>query len=316
MLQAREPDRVPLGMALILGFCVTAPLLDVAAKLAATTIPVVEITAARFVVQAALMAPAALIGRHRLALSARLAGWVALRALCLAVSTFAFVSALTVMPIADALAIAFVEPFILLVLGALIFGDAVGPRRIGACAVGFVGAVLVIRPSFAAFGTMALWPLATALFFALYMLVTRSLSREVHPVPMQFHTALFAAVLCAPFLVFGAVSGGPFAPVWPEGFAWLWLFGVGAASALSHMLMTLALRVAPAATLAPLHYVEIVSAVLLGWAVFGDLPALVAWIGIAIIVGSGLYVVHRERVTRRPVPPHVPGRILPPGAAG
>jgi drug/metabolite transporter (DMT)-like permease len=72
---------------------------------------------------------------------------VALRAALLVVSTFAFVSGIKVMPLADALAIVFVEPFILLILGRILFGDQVGPRRIAACIVGFVGALLVIQPS-------------------------------------------------------------------------------------------------------------------------------------------------------------------------
>ena len=77
---------------------------------------------------------------------------------------------------ADALAIAFVEPFVVLILGSFLFGDEVGPRRIAASAVGFGGALLVIQPSLAAFGYVALWPLGTAFFFAFYMLVTRAIS--------------------------------------------------------------------------------------------------------------------------------------------
>ena len=81
----------------------------------------------------------------------------------------------------------------------------------------------------------------------------------------------------------------------PQGLAWLWLFGVGFWAAVSHMCMTMALKFTPASTLAPIHYLEILPAILLGYLVFGDFPNTLTWIGIAIIVGSGLYIIHREQ---------------------
>jgi drug/metabolite transporter (DMT)-like permease len=297
---------------LMLAFCVIAPLLDVAAKLAAEAgIPVGQVTAARFVVQTALMLPVILIMRLPLALDTRALGYTTLRALFLLVSTFAFVSGIQVMPIADALAIVFVEPFILLILGSFLFGDQVGPRRIAACAVGFVGAMFVIQPSLAAFGLVALWPLATAFLFAFYMLVTRAISAWMHPVTMQFHTSWTGLLLCLPVMVFADGSGiTALDPIWPTGWNWLWLFGVGFWAAVSHMCMTYALKFAPSATLAPLHYFEIVTAVILGYLIFGDFPNRLTWIGIAIIVSSGLYIIHRERLAAK-AKRSVPVSVLP-----
>ncbi len=293
-------DRVPLGIALMIGFCVIAPMLDAFAKLAAETIPVGQITTARFIVQAAIMAPVCMIMGFGLRLDPRLLGQMTLRALCLIGSTYCFVAAVSRMPIADALAIAFVEPFILLILGKFLFGDEVGPRRIAASVVGFGGSLLVIQPSFSAFGYWALFPLGTAVLFALYMLVTRGLSRKIHPLPMQFHTATVATAICVPITWIADITAIPtLDPVMPEGIFWVWLFGVGACSAASHGLMTYALRFAPSATLAPLHYLEIVSAAILGFLIFQDFPNLLTWTGIAIIVSSGLYIVHRERMTAR-----------------
>ncbi len=295
-----QPDRILAGIVFMLGFCVTAPLIDVASKLAAASLPVGQITTARFVVQAVLMAPFAWWLGHGLRIGAGLVWPLMARAACLIASTYCFVAAVAVMPIADALAIAFVEPFILLILGYALFGDMVGPRRIAASVVGFGGAMLVIQPSLVAFGLVALYPLGTALSFALYMLVTRGLSRRMHPVPMQYHTAVVATLLCLPVVAVGAAFELPtLAPRWPEGLAWVWLLGVGAASAGAHMLMTWALRFAPSATLAPLHYLEIVSAAALGYLVFGDFPDALTWTGIGVIVASGLYIIHRERITAR-----------------
>lgn len=289
------------GILLMLAFCVLAPLLDVSAKLAAENgVPVGQITAARFVVQTALMLPVMLVMGLALRLSARALAYTTLRALLLLVSTFAFVSGIQVMPIADALAIVFVEPFILLIMGRFLFGDQVGPRRIAACAVGFVGALFVIQPSLAAFGLVALWPLATAFLFAFYMLVTRAISAWMHPVTMQFHTSWTGLLLCLPIMVLANGSGiASLDPIWPDGWNWLWLFGVGFWAAVSHMCMTYALKFAPSATLAPLHYSEIVTAVILGYLIFGDFPNRLTWVGIAIIVSSGLYIIHRERLTAK-----------------
>lgn len=294
-------DRILPGVALMLAFCMLAPLLDVASKLAAEGgVPVGQITTARFVVQGALMLPVVLWMRLPWRVSPRVLGLTFLRALFLMLSTFSFVSGIAVMPVADALAIAFVEPFVVLILGSFLFGDEVGPRRIAASAVGFGGALLVIQPSVAAFGLVALWPLGTAFFFAFYMLVTRSMSTQIHPVTMQLHTSLAGIAITVPIMV--AFDGSGFAvldPVMPQGVNWLWLFGVGFWAAVSHMCMTYALKFAPSATLAPLHYSEIVAAVALGYLIFSDFPNAMTWAGILIIVSSGLYVIHRERMSAR-----------------
>ena len=284
----------------MLAFCMLAPLLDVASKLASATIPVGQIVTARFLVQGALMVPVVLVMGVSLGMNRRALGLISLRALFLMLSTYSFVAAISVMPVADALAIAFVEPFILLILGRFLFGDEVGPRRIAASCVGFIGALFVIQPSLAAFGLVALWPLGTALFFAFYMLSTRQVSGFMHPVAMQFHTSWTGLVFCIPVMLLFEGSGvATLDPVMPQGAAWLWLFGVGFWAGVSHMCMTYALKFAPSATLAPLHYLEIVAAVALGYWVFGDFPNALTWVGIAIIVASGLYVIYRERVTAR-----------------
>jgi len=292
----------------MLAFCLLAPLLDVASKLAAEGgIPVGQITAARFIVQSGLMLPVVLVLGLDMRLSGRAFGLMALRAALLVFSTFAFVSGIAVMPLADALAIVFVEPFILLLLGRLIFGDHVGPRRIAACGVGFAGAMLVIQPSLQAFGLIALWPLCTAFSFAFYMLVTRSVSDWMHPVVMQVHTGWIGMAICVPVLVLTHGAGiTALETVWPLGWQWLWLFGVGFWAAVSHMCMTYALKFAPSATLAPLHYSEIVVAVILGYLIFDDLPNRMTWAGIAVIVASGLYIIHRERLA------HLEARVSAP----
>lgn len=300
-------DRILPGVALMLGFCLFAPLIDVSAKLASQTIPVGQVTLARFIVQGVLMLPIVLLLGQGLRISRRAFRLTLWRALASILATFTFVWAVSRMPIADALAIAFVEPFVLLIFGKLMFNDEVGPRRIAASAVGFVGALMVIQPSFVTFGWVALLPVGTAFAFAAYMLITREASRHMTPEAMQFHTAWLAGLICLPLVGFAEGSGiAQLDPVMPQGLAWGWLFGVGVAATVSHMFMTYALKLAPSATLAPLHYLEIVSAATLAYLVFGDFPNAWTWLGIGVIVASGLYIIHRERVTAaraRPAPP-------------
>ncbi|MBF2759231.1 MAG: DMT family transporter [Ectothiorhodospiraceae bacterium AqS1] len=284
----------------MLGFCLTAPLLDVCAKLAAATIPVGQVTGARFLVQSLIMLPALILWRYPLRFDPSLLRLLFARALLLVLSTFCFVAAIASMPIADALAIAFVEPFLLLLIGKYALAEKVGPRRLAACAVGFGGVLLVIQPSFEAFGAVALFPLGTALFFALYMLITRALSRRIQAAPMQFHSAWIGTLICLPILLLAEGSGiESLDPVMPQGIFWFFLIGVGAASSLSHLLMSLALSYAPATVLAPLHYLELVSAAALGYLVFKDTPNEMALAGMVVVIGCGLYIIHRERVQER-----------------
>lgn len=295
---AARPDRPLPGVVMMLGFCAFAPLIDVAAKMAVQSVGVGQVALLRMVVQAVLMVPVVWLLGQTLRAPRPIQGLLAARAAMLIGSTLTFVAALYWMPLADALAIVFVEPFLLLVLGALIFGERVGPRRIAASGVGFAGALLVIQPNYAAFGWVALYPLATAAFFAVYLLLTRRIAREMAPEPIQALTALWGMVLMVPLLALGtfwsplALSAAA-APIWG------WLVAVGVAATLSHLLITYALRFAPAATLAPLHYLEIVTAVGLGWWVFGDWPDPLSWAGIAVIVAAGLYVIAREQALAR-----------------
>lgn len=287
----------------MLAFNVLAPLLDTCSKLATDAIPVGQITTARFIVQGALMAPLALAMGLDWRLTRRLTALLTLRATLLILSTFGFVAAVTVMPIADALAIVFVEPFILLLMGKLIFGNPIGPRRIIASVIGFGGAMLVIQPSLANYGPVALFPLGSAFAFAFYMLTTQAIAPHLHPVMQQLHTSLIGAAICLPIMLLANGSGIPdLDPVQPHGLYWLWLFGVGFWAAASHLCMTIALKCAPASTLAPLHYLEIITAVALGYMVFGNFPTPLTWVGIAIITSSGLYIIYRERLASQAMP--------------
>jgi drug/metabolite transporter (DMT)-like permease len=311
------------GALFMVGFCILAPLLDASSKLATDAIPVGQITAARFVFQGLCMLPVFLLMRLDWRVSPRDLMLLIARAFCLMLSTFCFVASVQFMPIANAIAIVFVMPFMLMFLGKLIFGNPIGPTRIMASIVGFAGAMLIIRPSLNEYGLVALFPLGCAFSFSFYEMATQAMSNRVPPVTMQLHTSLAGTALCMPLL--WAFNGSGIAEldvVAPDALNWLWLFGVGFWAAVSHLSMTIAMKYAPASTLAPLHYLELPMAVFLGYAIWGDFPNLLTWSGITLIVGSGLYIIAHEHRSgqegsgqaasgqAQPAPPPVPSEAV------
>ncbi len=300
-------DKPVLGILFMIGFCITAPIMDGMAKLTPNEVPVLQIVAARFGVQVVILIPLAIMMGVAIRPTARDVVGHLMRGLMLLLATFCFFSAIRYMPIANAMAIFFVEPFILTLMGGLLLGEQVGPRRITACVIGFIGALFVIQPSFQELGFVALLPLGTAVTFAAYMILTRTMSDRQHPIALQAYTALGASLLILPLIIGFEGTNNPWLdPVWPSEFAIMALLAVGILATISHLLLSVALKLAPTATIAPLQYLEIAGSVAVGYFLFRDFPDSLTWLGIAIIVGSGLYVFARERradLQRRPTPP-------------
>lgn len=298
-------DRTLLGILCMIGFATIAPVMDAFAKATPPYIPVMQILSFRFGIQALSLLPLAAAMGLMYRPSLRECGLHMFRALLIVCATGLFFAALRFMPIANALAIFFVAPFIITLLGGLLLGEEVGPRRLIACAVGFIGALLIIQPSFDDLGVVALFPLGTALCFALYMIMTRAMAPRIHPIALQSYTASAACLIILPLLAAFDGSGSALLdPAMPHGLAVWTLLGVGVVSTISHLFISFALRLAPAATIAPLQYLEIVAATVLGYYVFDDFPDVLTWLGIAVIVGSGLYVFMRERtLQKRAMPP-------------
>lgn len=298
-------DRPLLGVVLMLGFCTVIPVADALAKILGEGFPLLQLIAVRFATQTVLFVPMARMAGAVLFPGRRVVGLTLIRALLQIAGLLLMFSALRVLPLADAVAIAFVMPFLMLLLGRVFLHEDVGPRRLAACSVGFVGTMMVVQPSFAAIGWGALLPLGVALVFALFMLVTRAMSREIDPLALQGASGLLALPLVAPFLLLPVAAEAPLvgwiAPAGPE----IWLFvALGVFGSVGHLLMTWSLRYAPSATLAPMQYLEIPVATAVGFAVFGDLPDGLAAAGIAVTIAAGLYIVLRERrASRLPAPP-------------
>ncbi|MGQ3213831.1 MAG: DMT family transporter [Shinella sp.] len=212
-----------------------------------------------------------------------------------------FFAAVKYMPLADVFAIYFVEPFILTAMSATFLGDRVGWRRWLAIIVGFGGALIVIQPSFVLFGWTALLPVACAFLYSIYLFMNRALGDADSPLTMQTIAGFGGTIFMGAALFAGHSAGiGDFAPSLPTSvFALVLLIILGALSGYAHMLVVRAFRMAPLSLLAPFQYFEIISATVLGYAIFGDFPTPSKWLGIAIIVASGLFIIWREHKNRK-----------------
>lgn len=274
------------------------PAIDAIAKYLSGTVPPGLIAWSRFVFQMVFLAPFALPHWRRWQLSL----WPihAARGVLLAVTTVLFFASLHVLPLADAISIFFVEPLILTLLSALFLGETIGWRRLSAVAVGFIGALIVVRPSYEVFGLTALLPLGAALCFALYLIFTRQIAPREDPITMQFLAGFFGFIAMSLSLGAGvAFEIKVLGVIWPTAKEWLLMTGIGIIATAGHLMVVHAFRRAEAGILAPFQYLEIISATAFGLLLFGDFPDLTTWCGISIIVGSGIYVFHRERKLAR-----------------
>jgi S-adenosylmethionine uptake transporter len=287
--------RVQEGMVLMIVAMLVMPGIDAIAKGLSGTISPGQVTWSRFFFQTIILVP------FVLRLGGLSVGWHivghAARGFFIGFATLMFFASLRVLPLADAIAIFFVEPFVLTMLSVLLLGERVGWRRVLAISVGFCGAMIIVRPSYAVFGASALLPMGAALSFALYMVLTRWLSNKSSSVAMQFYTGLFGMLtLSIGLAVGGAVQWDVMIWVWPTPVEWMLLAGLGAIGTFGHLMIVLAVRRVGAGLVAPFQYVEIIGATALGYIFFDDFPDQITWVGIAIIIASGLYVFYRERL--------------------
>ena len=292
-------DRPMLGIVLMLGFCVAAPLGDAMAKLL-YTMPVLALGFWRFVMQVAFMLPFAIRSGQSLRLRGRVLRLVLVRSILHIFGILCMYTALRYMPLAETVAIAFFMPFVLLLFGWLWLGEQVGPRRLIACIVGFVGTMMVIQPTFAEVGWPAILPLGVAIGFAMFMLTTRAVAHEVDPFVLQVTGGLIACAMLVPVLIITTLTGMEGMELrLPQGGEVVILLLLGLIGSFSHLLMSWALRYVPTSTVAPMQYLEIPAATLIGWLLFAQLPNGLAAAGIVVTVAAGLYVIWREQQAAR-----------------
>ncbi len=222
----------------------------------------------------------------------------ALRGVLLLGAGYTFFTGLRTLGLAEATAIGFAAPIFITLLSAIVLGEAVGWRRWLAVLAGFVGVLVIVRPGAEAFQPASLYVIGTAVFYAVFMISSRWIHSDESLWTMMFWNNVFPALFAAPFVPF----------VWtpiPE-LHWQLLAGMAVLAAFGVPLIAQAFRMAPASVVAPFDYTILLWACLWGWLIWGELPDEWTWVGAAVIVVSGVYIVFRE--ARVGAPPSHPVR--------
>ena len=209
------------------------------------------------------------------------------RGLTLFCANVLFFYSISIISMAKALTLAFVAPLITTALSPIFLGEKVGFRRWSAVIIGFIGSLIVIRPGFIEFNLASVAALGTGFFYGVYLVITRKLHTSDSPLLTLLLTGVVGAVI-ASFIV-------PIVWVNPTFNQWSLLALMGIFACLGHLFLILSLKYADASKLAPFGYFEIVTNVILGYYFFSDFPHYWTWIGLTIIICSGVYISFRER---------------------
>lgn len=282
----RENTAVGIGWMLATMFCFVG--LDTIGKYLLQTYAVTQVTWARFFFHALFVL--AIMGSSLPgAIRARRPWMQLLRSALLLTTTVLFFIGIRDIPLATASTIMFLSPIFITILSVPLLGETVGMRRVAGVAIGFLGALIIVRPGFAPISLGIACLIAAALTNALYQITTRLIRHHDEPITTLFYTAAVGAALLT--------VAAPFEWRNPAPADWALLVGIGIAGGLGHLCLIRALRLAPASAVAPFSYTGLVWAALFGFAVFGEVPGAWTLAGAALIIGSGLYIFHRERAT-------------------
>lgn len=199
--------------------------------------------------------------------------------------------ALQTLQLAETISIYFFAPMVITALAGPLLGEWAGWRRWLAVLIGFVGVLVITRPGFGAFGIGHVFALVSMTSYVFYVIMTRHMGATESAESLIFYSALAPVVLMFPFVpLYGSLPD--------SGVQWLLLLLLGCIGAFGHWLLIKAYKQATTAALAPYPYSQMIWMIALGYLVFDDLPDLWTLAGAAIIVASGLYIVHRERRLR------------------
>lgn len=285
----------PLGILMMVGFCVMAPLSEAFVKLIGDALPLLMVVFARFLAQTLLFRRRLWTDRHTTWATRQRLPLIVLRAVLHLVAIACFFLALRYLPLADALAIAYVMPFMILGVGFLL-GERARPVQLGLCLIGFIGTLMVVQPSFANVGWPALLPLIVATLFTGFVFITRQIAHVINPIELQAVNGIIAVAIMVPLFFVGHGMGfTEMQLAMPTGTHLIYLFALGVLGTIGHLMMTWALKLTSPTTVAPVQYLEIAFGALFGFLVFQDLPNGLAALGILIVIGAGLAVLATNR---------------------
>ncbi|WP_147162466.1 DMT family transporter [Pararhodospirillum oryzae] len=281
-------DRPGRAIACMIGAMAFFALMDAQAKLLGASLPVPELVFFRLIGGLLVVAP---LYFRQPAPQRRLVnpGLLAVRAGLGLAGVALYFAALTTLGMAEVAAVSFAAPFLVTALGALALHEPVSRRHWIALLVGFAGMLVILRPGGGVVSSGGLLALAGALAYALLIITLRIQGRVMTSI-----TSAFWFLAVAPFVVLPLLPVVWVTPTWDQA---PWLLGLGIAGGLGQILLTMALRLAPASTVAPFDYTYLVWATGLGWFLFGDFPDRETLLGLPLVIGAGLVLLRRDRET-------------------
>ena len=265
---------------------VMLPIMDGFAKYLSSTIPILQITWSRYFFTVIFVLPIMLIFYRKNFKWTEQPKLQLIRGLLLFCANILFFYSISVISLAKALTLAFIAPLIVTILSPIVLGEKVGLRRWVAVITGFIGSLIVLRPGFVDINVASIAALGTGLLYGIYLIVTRKLHNSDHPLL----TLLLTGVV-------GAIIGSALMPaVWvkPNINEWYMMSAIGFFASIGHLLLILSLRYADASKLAPFGYFEIITNIIIGYYFFNHFPDSWTFIGLFVIISSGLYILRRE----------------------
>ena len=251
--------------------------------------PVIQVIWARYIFAFLFMLAIFLPRSGRQLFAIRRLWTQVLRGMLLFFSSYLFFHGVVYLPLATAAAISLSSPIIVTALSPKLLGEQVGPRRWAAVAVGFVGALIVVRPGHANFDWHALLIVASTVCSSFYQLFSRRYGQTERPDASATVATIVGTLAASPFVPFEWVTPHT---VWHA----VLFVGMGIMAGTGHYFLTIAYSQAPASVVTPFNYTQLIGSTILGYAVFGDFPDFWTWVGAAVIIASGLYIGYRERV--------------------
>ncbi len=288
-MSGSRSSRPLLGIGLMITAMAVLPFLDVIAKyLGQQGMPVMQIVWARLFFGALFTLPFALKLAGVKGLMPNMPVMHAVRASFMIAATAFFFAALRDLPVADTLAIFFVQPLVVTLLSPVVLGEHVGLRRWVAVMIGFLGTLIIIRPGLQELNPGVFLALASGTCLAIYLLLTRKIAGSAPAMVTTFYTSLCGAVIMSVIVLF----------VWetPTPAQWGFFLLLSLIANGGHYLIVKSYDHAEASLLAPLAYTEMVMATIAGWYFFGDFPDVWTFVGVAILIACAIYISWRERV--------------------
>ena len=266
------------------------PVMDGFAKYLSSDMPVLQITWARYFFTVVFTLPVMMIFYRNQLVWTDKPKLQLIRGIILLTANICFFYAISVISLAKALTLAFVAPLIVTAFSPFFLGEKVGVRRWTAVIIGFIGSLVVIRPGFVEINLASFAALGTGIMYGFYLIITRKLSTSDNPLLTLLLTGSVGLVIISILM--------PFVWVKPTVSQWSMMASIGLFACIGHLFLILSLKYADASKLAPFSYFEIITNILIGYYFFNDFPDNWTFLGLFIIVFSGLYISRREIIIK------------------